>query len=278
MPNTKRPRFSVVIPCYNEELYIADALKSLQKQDFKGDYEVIVVDNNSTDNTAALAKKHDAKVVHEKRPGICWARQAGTEAARGEIVISTDADTTFASTWLASIDARFLKNPKAVAVCAPCRFVDAPWWGKYYPYLLFGAVSGISKLTGFVFYITATNTAFKKEYWSGYNTELTQGGDELDLLRQLRHKGKVVFSNDYVVYTSSRRLDHGLWYNIFVTFGYYYISAYYVNRIFKKEVIGSAPAYRKNLLFKIPKNIKSSAKIISDRANEYRQSAAKKSR
>ena len=89
MPNTNRPRFSVVIPCYNEELYIADALKSLQKQDFTGDYEVIVVDNNSTDNTATLAKKHGAKVVHEKRPGICWARQAGTEAARGEIVIST---------------------------------------------------------------------------------------------------------------------------------------------------------------------------------------------
>jgi glycosyltransferase involved in cell wall biosynthesis len=278
MPNTRAVRFSIVIPCYNEEKYIAKTLKSINQQDFTGDFEVIVVDNNSTDNTATIAKKYGAKIVKESRPGVCWARQAGTEASNGEIIISTDADTTFDKNWLANIDSRFIKNPNAVAACAPCRFVDAPWWGEYYPHLLFGAVYTLYRLTGFTFYITATNTAFKKNTWTKYNTELPQGGDELDLLRKLRKKGKVIFSNNYFVYTSSRRLDHGLWYNLFVTFGYYYLLAYYVNRIFKREIIGSAPAYRENVLFKIPKNIKSSAKIISDRANEYRQSTAKKSR
>jgi glycosyltransferase involved in cell wall biosynthesis len=226
------------------------------------------VDNNCTDRTAEIAKD-GAQVIQESNPGVCWARQTGTKKAKGEIIISTDADTTFAKDWLANIDSRFLKKPKAVAVCAPCRFGGRSSVGRYYPHLLFGAVYLIHKLTGFVFYITATNTAFKKSAWKGYNTELPQGGDELDLLRKLRKEGKIIFSNNYFSYTSSRRLDHGLWYNLFVTFGYYYLGAYYINRIFKKEIIGSAPAYRENLLFKIPKN-------ISSRALDYRQKLTKK--
>lgn len=264
MTKNKAVRFSIVIPCYNEEKYIAKTLKSISKQDFTGTYEVIVVDNNSTDRTAAIAKKHGATVVSESRPGVCWARQAGTEIANGEIIISTDADTTYDNDWLANIDARFQKNPNAVAVCAPCRFVDAPWWGRAYTPVLFGLVYSIYKLTGFVIYITATNTAFKKSAWSGYSTGLSQGGDELDLLRKMRKKGKVVFSYDYMVHTSSRRLTSGMWYNIFITFGYYYLSAYYLNRVFHKEIIGSAPAYRDKVLFKIPKD-------LSDKALVYRQ-------
>lgn len=273
MANNTKYRFSIVIPCYNEENYIAKTLSSINKQDFTGNYEVIVVDNNCDDKTADIAKKYGAKVVQESKPGVCWARQAGTEIAKGEIIISTDADTTFPINWLASIDARFIKKPKAVAVCAPCHFVDAPLWGKLYSRILFGSIYLIHKLTGFVFYITATNTAFKKSAWEGYNTELPQGGDELDLLRKLRKKGKVIFSNNYAVYTSSRRLENGLLYNIFVTFGYYYLTAYYINRIFKKEVIGSYPAYRENKISKmtltiIPKN-------IIKKASQYSQRAAK---
>jgi len=269
MPKSSNIRFSIVIPCYNEEKYIAKTLKSIHKQDFTGAYEVIVVDNNCTDKTAEIAKKYGAKVIKEHRPGVCWARQAGTKVAKGEIIISTDADTTFDKNWLANIDARFIKNPQALMVCAPCRFQNAPWWGRAYTPVLFGLVYFIYRLTGFVFYITATNTAFKKSAWSGYNTGLSQGGDELDLLRKMRKKGQVVFSYDYMVHTSSRRLESGIWYNIFVTFAYYYLSAYYLNRFFHKEIIGSAPAYRDNVLFKIPKD-------LSDRALVYRQKAVKK--
>lgn len=238
-------RFSIVIPCFNEEKYLGRTLDSLKHQDFTGRYEVIVVDNNCTDDTVAIASQYDVRIITEDDPGVCSARQAGTEAALGEIVVSTDADTTFDADWLTNIDTVFNNDDKLVGVCGGCEFVDAAWWGKVYPKILFGSVYRVYRIIGRPFYITATNTAFKKSAWNGYDTKQTQGGDELGLLHKLRKNGRVAFTNKYVVHTSSRRLDHGLWYNVFVSFLYYYLLAYYVNRIFNKPIIGSAPAYRK---------------------------------
>ena len=86
-------RFSVIVPAYNEAAYLGRALDSLLHQDYSGRYEVIVVDNNSTDGTAAIA----AAVRRTRRPepqqGVCAARQRG-RLRHGEIIISTDADTT----------------------------------------------------------------------------------------------------------------------------------------------------------------------------------------
>jgi glycosyltransferase involved in cell wall biosynthesis len=250
MSSTNELRFSVVIPAYNEEQYIGTTLKTLQKQDFEGAYEVIVVDNNCSDNTVSIAHSLGARVISENHAGVCWARQAGTEAALGEIIISTDADTVFDSDWLKNIDKQFHKNPHIVAVCAPCSFIDPPWWGVVYPKLLFGTVYIFYKIFKRPFYITATNTAFRKSAWDGYDMELTQGGDEIALLHKLCRRGHVRFTKRYVVHTSSRRLNHGLWYNLFVTFLFYYLAAYYINMIFKRQIIGTAPAYRQHSLAK----------------------------
>lgn len=239
-----QPRFSVVIPALNEESYLAATLASLARQDFAGDYEVIVVDNNSTDNTACIAEAHGARAVSEPQSGICQARQTGTENSRGEIVVSTDADTTFPITWLSTIDKAFLAHPSCVAVAGPCRFSNAPWWGIIYSRVLFDAVYLVALVTGRVFYVTATNIAFKKAAWDGYDTRLTQGGDELDLLRRLRHRGKVVFLRCNPTSTSARRLQRGLVYNLFVTFFYYYALAYLLNRIFRRTLMHTAPVFR----------------------------------
>lgn len=244
MPTAPEIRFSIVIPCFDEEDYVGATLMSLEKQDFKGGYEVIVVDNNCTDNTVPIAKEYGARIVTENRPGVCWARQAGTRAAKGTFVISTDADTTFDTNWLSCIDSELQKNTDLVAICGPCDFVDSPWWGTIYPLLLFSSVRLSYLVFKRTFYITATNTTFKKSAWDGYDTSQTQGGDELSLLHQLRKKGNVAFTTSYKVHTSSRRLDNGLWYNVFVTFLFYYLGAYYINRLFKRTIIGSAPAYR----------------------------------
>ncbi|MHB8262433.1 MAG: glycosyltransferase family 2 protein [Acidimicrobiales bacterium] len=242
--HTPCPTYSVVVPAFNEEHYIGDCLHSLANQDYTGDYEVIVVDNNSTDNTANIASTLGATVIREAKPGVCSARQRGTEVARGEVVISTDADTTFDSAWLASIDRAFTQNPECVAVAGPCRFDGGPWWSAVYPRLLFGAVYLVYLVTGYVFYVSATNIAFRKSAWSGYNTNMTQGGDEIDLLRRLRSKGRVIFSLRNPSNTSSRRLKRGLLYNLFVSFAFYYLLTYWVNRIAGRCVIKNAPAFR----------------------------------
>ncbi|HSX44634.1 MAG TPA: glycosyltransferase family 2 protein [Candidatus Saccharimonadales bacterium] len=251
MKHKSLPRFSVVIPAYNEAPYIAETLLSLKRQNFAGRFEIIVVDNNSSDATAEIARSLGANVVEEKNPGVCNARQRGTEVAQGEIVISTDADTQFRVDWLSRIDGTFSIHKDAVAVVGSCHYSDGPIWGLIYPYLLFGLISTIYRVTGRTYYATATNIAFKKSAWHGYNTTLTQGGDELDLLRNLRKQGRVVFANGNPTLTSARRLARGFIYNFFVSFLIYYVLEYNLNRIFKRRILGSAPHFRNDFSPKI---------------------------
>ena len=250
MNNKERPRFSVVIPCYNEEDYIENTIRSLKAQDTGINYEIIVVDNNCTDATASIARRLGVKVIVESEPGICAARQAGTEAAKGDIIISTDADTTFSKNWFQNIESEFKKNPSIVAVCGPCRFNDSPWWGKVYTHFLFGWSYMSFLVMGRPIYITATNIAFKKVAWKGYDLSLMQGGDELGLLHQLKREGKVSFSLKNTVYTSGRRLQRGLLYNVFVSFLFYYMAGYFINSLFGRKIIGTPPAFRKSYKIK----------------------------
>lgn len=240
----KQTRFSIVIPCYNEAAFIGETLLSLKKQDFKGRFEVIVVDNKCSDETAAIASSMGATVVMEPTPGVCQARQAGSIAAIGQIIISTDADTTFATNWLSNIDKLFKDHPEAVAIGGACHYKDGPLWGGAYTSLLFGFVQFVYNVSGRPIYASATNIAFKKSVWSGYDTTLTQGGDEVGLLRKLRKNGKVIFSNVNPTQTSGRRLEKGFIYNFFVTFLFYYFLEYNMSRLFKMRLIGAAPAFR----------------------------------
>jgi cellulose synthase/poly-beta-1,6-N-acetylglucosamine synthase-like glycosyltransferase len=61
-------RISVVIPCYNEADYLADAIRSLHQQAYAGEYEIVVVDNNSTDATVDIARGLGVRVVSESVP------------------------------------------------------------------------------------------------------------------------------------------------------------------------------------------------------------------
>ena len=245
-------RFSIVVPAYNEAAYLGRALDSLLHQDYNGRYEVIVVDNNSTDGTAAIAAQYGVSVVKEPQQGVCAARQRGVDCATGEIIISTDADTTQPRDWLRTIDARFAESERVVAVAGPCRYQDPSWWAKAFPILLFGLVAKIYALTGFVFYVSATNIAVRRTAFPGYDLKLTQGGDELDLVRRLRRRGHVSWERQNVVTTSARRLQRGLLYNIFVSFFVYYLLAYWFNRLSQRQAFGMAPAFRQERRRSLP--------------------------
>ena len=240
----ERPRFSVVVPAFNEASYLGPTLQALQQQDFRGAYEIIVVDNDSSDGTGEIAAGYGVRVVRETARGVCQARQRGTVEARGEIVVSTDADTVQPRGWLSRIDEQFRRSDGIVAVAGPCRYENPSWWARLYPKVLFGAVDRVFGWTGRVLYVSATNTAFRRSAFPGYDSRLTQGGDELDLLRRLRHRGRVVWDSGNVVTTSTRRLQKGLFYNFFVTFLTFYLLAYLLNRVFAQPILGMAPVFR----------------------------------
>lgn len=238
------PRFSVVVPAHNEADALGRTLGSLRAQDFPGAVEVVVVDNGSVDGTADLARAAGVRVAQEPVLGVCAARQRGTDLARGQIVVSTDADTVHPPDWLSRIDAAFRDDPDLVAVGGPCRYEDPPGWAAVLPRLGFGAVAAAHRLTGRVGYLTATNVAFRREGFPGYDTSLTQGGDEVDLLRRLRGQGRVTWDRANAVLTSSRRLDQGLAHTLFVSYGYYYAAGHVVNRLARRRVVGVAPPIR----------------------------------
>jgi glycosyltransferase involved in cell wall biosynthesis len=98
------PRISIIIPAYNEERYLASCLESVAAQTVRP-YEVIVVDNNSHDKTAEIARRYPfVKLLHEPRQGIVYARNAGFDAASGDILARTDADVVLPPDWLERID------------------------------------------------------------------------------------------------------------------------------------------------------------------------------
>jgi len=238
------PRFSVVVPAHNEADVLGRTLGSLSAQDFPGAVEVLVVDNGSVDSTAQVARAAGVRVEAEPVLGVCSARQRGTDRARGQIVVSTDADTVHPPDWLTRIDAAFCADPDLVAVAGPCRYEDPPGWAAVLPRLGFAAVALAHRMTGRVGYVTATNVAFRREGFPGYDTSLTQGGDEVDLLRRLRRQGRVTWDRTNAVRTSSRRLEQGLAHTLLVSYGYYYAAGHVVNRLARRRVVGVAPPIR----------------------------------
>jgi glycosyltransferase involved in cell wall biosynthesis len=98
------PDFSIIIPAYNEEAYLPRSLASAHAAmaAVPGTGEVVVVDNNSNDRTAEIARAMGAVVVHEPVNQIARARNTGARTARGRGLIFLDADTTLHSALLAA--------------------------------------------------------------------------------------------------------------------------------------------------------------------------------
>ncbi len=92
---TQTPEYSVIIPAYNEQEFLSKTLQALKKAiaEVALPGEIIVVDNCSDDDTAAIAKSFDAFVVSEEEHRIARVRNRGAEAAQGRYLIFIDADT-----------------------------------------------------------------------------------------------------------------------------------------------------------------------------------------
>jgi glycosyltransferase involved in cell wall biosynthesis len=103
--NKPRVRVSIVIPAHNEERHLWACLEAIAAQT-QAVYEVIVVDNNSTDQTRQIAASFPfVTVVHEAKQGIVYARNTGFDAATGDIIGRIDADIVLPTDWVAHIQA-----------------------------------------------------------------------------------------------------------------------------------------------------------------------------
>jgi glycosyltransferase involved in cell wall biosynthesis len=97
---SEKPDVSIIIPAYNEEENILKTLYSLACSNTKKKIEVIVVNNNSTDNTSFLAQEANVICISELKQGITNARNAGLSIARGKYILNADADTIYPECWI----------------------------------------------------------------------------------------------------------------------------------------------------------------------------------
>jgi peptidoglycan/xylan/chitin deacetylase (PgdA/CDA1 family)/GT2 family glycosyltransferase len=207
------PFVSVVIPAYNEENYLRSCLESIVRQDYAGDYELIVVDNASTDDTAQIARDWGAKVVYEGKQSPACARQKGAEVATGKIIAFIDADTQAPTHWLSTIVWRFLCDPKTVAVSGPYAYCDAGKFSRITSYVASFLSIIIDQLFRKVFgkggAIWGCNFAVRRAaFWEvgGFDTSIKFYGEEYELSLRLRRAGKGCIMPRLFVLTSARRL------------------------------------------------------------------------
>lgn len=205
---------SVVIPAYNEEGNISACFDALVKQKTNRQFEVILVDNNSTDETVKEAKKYlpklDLKIVLEKQKGRSPARKKGFEKSRSNIILSTDADGEVPENWVETM-ARELGNQEMVAITGPCSFsglsrYKTAWLNWFQPFAMraYRLVFGHYWLSGFNFGIK--RAAYIKS--GGFNPVINIQED-VDLSFRVSKLGNIKYVN-LPVSVSGRRFRQGI--------------------------------------------------------------------
>lgn len=208
-------RLSIIFCTYNRERYIYNAMKSIAEQNFsRGDYEIILINNNSTDRTEALCKKFgtdypdiDFQYYIETNQGLSYARNRGVKESKGDILVFVDDDATVYDEYLSSIDSFFDSHPSVSACGGPIKpvyEVEKPKWLSHYTeQLIGGALYEGDKIKPFRNgkYPGGGNSAFRKEVFEKYglfNVELGRkgtgliGAEEKDLYDRLT-KGREEF-------------------------------------------------------------------------------------
>ena len=109
----RAPKFSIIVPVYNTEKYLKRCLDSIEEQTFT-DYEVIIVNDGSTDNSSDIISKYPYKVINQKNQGLSMARNNGVKEAIGDYIIFLDSDDYIEKDLLKEISKSLINNPDLV--------------------------------------------------------------------------------------------------------------------------------------------------------------------
>jgi glycosyltransferase involved in cell wall biosynthesis len=193
---------SVIIPAYNSADTIEDTLKALEKQTER-DFEIIVVDDGSTDEIREIVAGHDVKLFNQEHRGPAAARNRGAIEARGEILVFTDSDCVPTQRWLAEMLKPF-SSPEIVGVqgryktrqrgLIPC-FVQCEIESRY---------ERMSR-AGYIDFVGSYSAAYRRILFlqvGGFDESFSAAsGEDPDLSYRLSKKGyKMVFNGNAVVY------------------------------------------------------------------------------
>lgn len=157
-------RVSIIIPVYNEEAYLDACLAAIARQSVAPD-EVIVVDNNSSDGSAAVARRYPfVQVTRESQQGAVFAQNSGFRAARGDILARIDADTRLPADWVERLLRAFSDDPTAAAVTGPPRFYDTPL-PRFFDFLQTLLYQRLQRVLTGTYIVWGANMAVRREAW-----------------------------------------------------------------------------------------------------------------
>ncbi|WP_420369568.1 glycosyltransferase family 2 protein [Curtobacterium sp. L1-20] len=204
------PRVSVVVPVRDDAVLLRRCLGALSAQTVPPD-EVVVVDNGSRDDSAAVAQGAGATVLTERVRGIARASARGYDHATGDVLVRLDADSVPPPGWIADA-LRLLEDPGVVAVTGPGRprdggpvvrrVWDALYMGPYF--VLMWSALGRPPLFG-------SATAMRRETWLAVRSRVhrqdAEVHDDVDLSMQLDPGWRVVADRALTVQVSARPFD-----------------------------------------------------------------------
>lgn len=206
---------SIVIPAYNEEDHLRACLDAIAAQTVQP-MEVLVVDNNSTDATVAVARSYPfVTLMSEKKQGPAYARDAGYDAASGDIIGRIDADTQLAPDWVACVQQIFSDKRVGAAsgivgyygVCLPGVFGAVDVGIRRYLAKRMGAINEL--------FLYGANMAIRRTAWQRIRSDMCYGRElheDLDLaVHAVRQNVTIAFAPSMRGMISARRADTNAW-------------------------------------------------------------------
>jgi cellulose synthase/poly-beta-1,6-N-acetylglucosamine synthase-like glycosyltransferase len=207
---------SVVIACLNEEKELPDLLKDLSIQNYPPEkYEIIIVDDNSTDSTKMIAAGfkgiQNIRIISNQGKGKKQALKTGISFAKGDMILTTDADCRIGTNWISTISS-FSEATNADMMICPVRIAESPGFFGRFQELEFLSLQGITAGTAISNNATmcnGANLAFTKEaYYKNLENLRFEipTGDDVFFLHSLKEQqgSKILWleSEDAVVTTS----------------------------------------------------------------------------
>ncbi len=217
MDRSTRPpaplRLAVIVCAHNEAAFLGPCLHSLLAQTRTPD-EIVLVDNASTDATAAVAAAvPGVRVVKEPRKGLVRARERGRLSTGADLLLFLDADCRAPLHWIERVERRFVRHPRLLALSAGYRFYDWHWFGRTlirgYDFTVGPATHLLVKRllnAGVVFY--GGNFAVRASALAaigGFDVAIEFHGEDTNLGRRLHAAGPVELRGECYVHTSARR-------------------------------------------------------------------------
>lgn len=194
LADDKLPMMSVIICSYNGASTVESCLRSMERLRYP-EYEVIFVDDGSTDGTQEILKKFPwVRNIRQKNMGLSYARNVGMNAARGEIIVYTDSDCEADEDWLYYMALAMIRGPHA-GMGGPNLIPDEGSWVADCVGLSPGGPTHVMINDREAEHVPGCNMAYYThvaKQLNGFDSQFRAAGDDVDFIWRLQHAGYTI--------------------------------------------------------------------------------------